>query len=195
MKDFLHMQLMLATQNIGKQREIQAFLEDLEIEIVLPPGDFDVEETGATLEENARLKAEGFARAYGIACLADDSGLVVRSLDGRPGVLSKRYGDTDEQRMAKLLEELDGHTDRSAYFACCMCLCVEGETVCAEGRVEGSIASAPVGSEGFGYDPIFIPDGYMQTFGQLGQDVKNTLSHRARAVQKIREILSSRYVV
>lgn len=185
------MKLLIATQNKGKQKEILQMVQDLDFECVFPDGDFDVEETGETFEENAFLKAKAFSEKYGMMALADDSGLVVNALNGRPGVYSKRYGDNDLDRNTKLLLEMENHQDRSAYFIAVMCLYGEGVDQCFEGKVEGSIAQEIRGKEGFGYDPIFIPEGYEKTFAELGQDVKNTLSHRARALEKVKGELST----
>lgn len=183
------MNLLLATQNPGKLREIQAILRDLDITVIAPSTDFDVEETGETFEENAWLKAKGFSEKFDILTLSDDSGLIVDALDGRPGVYSKRYGKDDDERITKLLLEMEGKEDRSARFISVMCLHGEGIDQCFEGTVEGTIAQEARGKEGFGYDPIFIPEGYEKTFAQLGNEVKNKLSHRARAMEKVKGYL------
>lgn len=186
------MQLLLATQNKGKQREIQEMLADLDIQVLLPEEDFDVEETGKTFEENAFLKARSFSEHFGMMTLADDSGLVVDALDGRPGVYSKRYGSSDEHRNQKLLVEMKGKENRAARFVCVICLHSADISQCFEGKVEGRIAEEVKGADGFGYDPIFIPEGYDKTFAELGTDVKNTMSHRGNALKKVREYLEGR---
>lgn len=185
------MKLLLATQNLGKQKEMQALLQDLGIEVILPASDIDVEETGETFEENAFLKAKGFSDMHdGMLTLADDSGLVVDALNGRPGVYSKRYGKDDHDRNIKLLLEMEGQEDRTAHFVCVMCLHGEGVDQCMEGKVSGTIGYEIAGESGFGFDPVFIPDGHTQTFAELGQEVKNQVSHRARALEKVKEVLS-----
>lgn len=187
--------ILFATQNQGKQRELQAILADLGVILVLPSevglGDFDVEETGATLEDNARLKAQAFAEASSMVCIADDSGLEVTALDGQPGVFSKRFGKDDAERISKLLGLLKGKNDRTAQFRSVLCYVdvAAGISQVAEGIVTGQIANEPRGSGGFGYDPIFVPDGYDQTFAELGAEVKNTISHRARAGAELKKWL------
>lgn len=183
--------LVVASHNAGKIAEIKTLLSPLHIEVVsaaeLRLG--DVEETGTTFEENAKIKAETLTLQCGIPCLADDSGLCVDALNGRPGVFSARYApDRDFNKgMQKLLEEMEasGSDNRKAHFSCCMALaCPNAKTKIFEGRVDGKIALKPRGSNGFGYDPIFVPDGYEQTFAELGEDVKNKISHRSRALDK-----------
>ncbi|HEV3408931.1 MAG TPA: RdgB/HAM1 family non-canonical purine NTP pyrophosphatase, partial [Chthoniobacterales bacterium] len=157
-----------------------------------------VEETGSTFEENARLKANTLSRLWPGWVVADDSGLEVAALGGAPGVYSARYaGDnaTDRENILTLLRALQatGGTDRRARFHCAIALARGGETVAVfHGTVEGSIALSPKGMSGFGYDPVFVPNGYAQTFAELGELVKNKLSHRARAVAQLREDLLRR---
>ncbi len=149
----------------------------------------EVEETGTTFVENARLKALGISAVVPGLVLADDSGLEVDALDGAPGVYSARYaggdGDTAANN-AKLMREMDGVENRTARFRCVMVLS-RGDEVLGEfdGSVEGRIVDAARGGGGFGYDPFFVPDGHEQTFAELGTEVKNTLSHRARALEKL----------
>lgn len=184
--------LLLATQNQGKINEIKQILHDLQIEVMTADPDFDVEETGATFEENALLKANGFSQKYpGVLVLADDSGLIVDALDGRPGVYSKRYGSSDFERNTKLLAELKNieENKRTARFVSVMALVGVGVRQVFEGTVEGTISTEIRGQNGFGYDPVFIPAGYEQTFAELGTDVKNTMSHRARALEKVKYYL------
>jgi XTP/dITP diphosphohydrolase len=187
------MEILLATQNKGKIKEIQEMLSGLPFTVIVPDSDFDVEETGTTFEENARLKAKAFSEQFGNKlALADDSGLVVDALEGRPGVYSKRYGSSDQDRNTKLLSELEQIDDekRSARFISVIALFGQGIDEVFEGRVEGKIAKSIRGNQGFGYDPIFIPEGYEQTFGELGSEVKNTLSHRAMALKQVLEFLT-----
>jgi XTP/dITP diphosphohydrolase len=187
--------LLVATGNKGKLRELRDLLGGVPVELV---GLEDVgcvveiEETGATFAENAALKASGYARLVGILTLADDSGLEIEALGGRPGVLSARYGGEDvgfDSKMAMLLEELErsGDKDRRARFVCSIAIAdAKGEIVySADGICSGRIASGPRGTNGFGYDQIFIPDGFEETFGELSDAVKSKISHRARAFCEI----------
>lgn len=188
--------IILASHNRGKIAEISQILKPFGFE-VLSAADMElpeVEETGATFAENALLKASAVAARLQIPCLADDSGLCVKALGGRPGVLSARYApDRDFNKgMEKLLAEIaaSGSSDRSAYFACVLVLAFpDGRYHSFEGRVNGQIATAPSGSKGFGYDPVFIPEGFDRTFGELNAEIKNSVSHRARALQKFTEYL------
>lgn len=189
------MKLLVATKNTGKIKEMKELLADLPVEIaglenfenIIEP-----EETGATFAENAELKANYYALQTGLWALSDDSGLEVEALGGAPGVFSARYAGknaTDAERTAKLLEELaeTGDQSRRARFVCVMALADETGAIkfTAEGICEGNIAFAPRGANGFGYDPVFVPDGYEQTFGELSSTVKRKISHRARAIEKI----------
>ncbi len=179
----------IATQNPGKIREFQALLKDIEGELILPGEMEDIEETGTTFEENARIKAKAVAEKFqGMVAIADDSGLVVDALDGRPGVYSKRYGENDADRIQKLLAELKNISNRKAKFVCVICVYGNGIDECFTGDIAGMIGE-PKGSKGFGYDPIFIPEGYTQTFAELGNEVKNTISHRSRAMEKAKDFL------
>ena len=154
-----------------------------------------VEETGRTFEENAILKAVAVSRAVAGLVVADDSGLEVAALGGAPGVYSARYageGAKDEENVAKLLAELGNleRADRGARFRCALALACQGELIAVfHGDVAGVIAERPRGKRGFGYDPVFIPAGFDQTFAELGDEVKNQMSHRAVAIQKLREQL------
>ena len=153
-------------------------------------------ETGATFAENARLKARFYARQTGLWSLADDSGLAVEPLGGAPGVFSARYAGekaTDEENIEKLLSELNKipNGGRRARFVCAMAICDAAGTVkyTAEASCEGEISAAPAGANGFGYDSVFIPDGFEQTFGELPKETKQKISHRARAAEKIIQYL------
>ncbi|MBI5506762.1 MAG: RdgB/HAM1 family non-canonical purine NTP pyrophosphatase [Deltaproteobacteria bacterium] len=182
--------VVLATTNKGKLRDFLALFEGSGIALRLPEEfgvALDVEENGATFEENALLKARAFARVLpGHAVLADDSGLGVDALGGRPGVHSARYagrGGDDHANNRKLLEELRGSDDRRAAFVCVLALVLAGGAeIVAEGRCEGRIIEAEIGSNGFGYDPIFFRDDLGCTFGQATPEQKNARSHRAAAV-------------
>ena len=180
----------LASGNKGKLREFREILEPMGIEIVSQKEagfDLDVEETGETFEENAWLKASAVCAASGMPAVADDSGLCVDALGGAPGVHSARFGGgkawTDQQKYEYLLEKLAGVQDRRAKFVSCIC-CVfpGGDVLRARGECRGRIMETPAGDGGFGYDPVFCPDGYEGTFASLGEDVKNRISHRARAL-------------
>ena len=183
--------LLVATGNRGKLAELNDLLADVPIELFSlgDVGGFEeVEETGATFAENAALKASGYALLAGIVTLADDSGLEVEALDNRPGVLSARYGGAQlgfDEKMIMLLGELEktGGKNRAARFVCAMAVAdATGKIVhSAEGICNGRIAKKPRGTGGFGYDPIFIPDGFENTFGELSNDVKQQISHRFRA--------------
>lgn len=191
--------LLVATNNKGKLAELRQMLVGLDVELVsladLGITD-EVEETGSTFVENARLKASGYARMANLPAIADDSGLEVDALDRRPGVLSARYGGAEtsfDEKMKMLLAEIDvtSDTDRHARFICSIAIAnTSGEIAhVATAKCEGKIANGPRGSGGFGYDPIFIPDGYEQTFGELERHVKSKISHRARAFREIMPFL------
>jgi len=186
--------LLIATNNPGKVREYEELLQDLHgVELTFPAQEglnLEVEESGETFEENARLKAVAHARASGLPTLADDSGLEVDALDGAPGVRSARYagpGASDVDRYRRLLAALAGVPAgrRSARFRCVVALALpEGSVHTAEGTCEGEIGHDPRGEFGFGYDPVFIVAGQeRRTMAELEPEVKNRISHRARAVQ------------
>ncbi len=190
--------LLLATNNSGKIRELKELLSDIPYELVSPAGiglKLEVPETGRTFAANARLKALGFAGASGLLTLADDSGLEVDALGGAPGVLSSRYaGDkaTDAERVAFLLQKLKGVPwyRRGAKFQCVIAIAnPAGDVKLATGSCRGMIAEQPKGTHGFGYDPVFFFPKLGKTMAELTPEVKNTLSHRARAAARAREIL------
>lgn len=187
--------LLVGTGNRGKIRELEELLAGVPLEICGLgdfPGLIEVEETGATFRENADLKAAGYARQSGQLSLADDSGLEVFALGGAPGVLSARFAGVEngyDVKITELLRQLDaaGTSDRRARFACAMSLAsADGRIIFrTEGVCGGTIAEAPRGSGGFGYDPIFVPDGFDRTFGELDGEIKQQISHRARASREI----------
>ena len=184
------MKLLIATRNSHKLAEIRAILDLPGLQVVgadAVPGLPDVMEDGDTFEANATKKAVTLARESGLWALADDSGLVVDALDGAPGVWSARYAGEPSYSAAnnhKLLAELEGQKNRSARFMCVMCLASpEGQGRCVEGRCEGSILEAARGSNGFGYDPLFVPEGYDETFAEMAAETKNQISHRAMALR------------
>ena len=177
--------IVAATANLHKVEEYKKLLGDMDVEIK-SLADFpnfpEVEENGSSFKENAAIKARAASKYCNAAAFADDSGLEVEALDGRPGIYSSRYAANDAERIAKLLGELDGKTNRRARFVCAIAIAFNGDVLeTFEGTVEGTITLAPRGEGGFGYDPVFQPDGYDQTFGELPAEVKNSISHRARA--------------
>lgn len=191
------MKIVFATNNKHKLEEIREILgSGFDVVSLKDIGcNVDIPETGDTLEENARQKAEYVFSRYGLDCFADDTGLEVEALDDAPGVHSARYAEgTDHDsraNMAKLLREMAGKANRKARFRTVISLIRHdadhplGREQQFEGVAEGRISTSPYGSEGFGYDPVFVPDGHTESFAQLGEAVKNTISHRARAVKKL----------
>lgn len=189
--------LVFATNNAHKLDEIRAILGD-RVEVLSLKDihcEADIPETADTLEGNAALKAEYIYENYGLDCFADDTGLEVEALGGAPGVYSARYaggeGHDSEANMKKLLVELEGKTNRKAQFRTAICL-IEGGTehlYLFEGVVKGEIIEKKRGCSGFGYDPVFVPEGYTETFAEMGNEEKNKISHRARATQKLCDYL------
>ena len=209
------MKIVFATNNEHKLSEIRAILgSQFEIVSLADIGCHEeIPETGTTLEENALMKAEYIYNKYNLRCFADDTGLEVEALNGAPGVYSARYASMDsntsdtshdsEANMARLLRELANNNNRKARFRTVITL-IEKKDICPcgctsikqihrfEGIVDGEITREKSGVEGFGYDPIFRPDGYDQTFAELGTDIKNQISHRARATAKLAEFLNDK---
>ncbi|HEM61798.1 MAG TPA: XTP/dITP diphosphatase [Chloroflexi bacterium] len=194
-----HRKLLVATRNQGKVREYRRLLASLPVEITYLDQegiDHQIVETGSTFTDNAVQKARGYASLSGLLTLADDSGLEVDALAGEPGVHSARYAGekaTDEERYQLLLERLKGvrWEDRTARFRCVMAVAEPGGDIhTAEGVCEGLIALAPAGDFGFGYDPVFYLPEHDKTMAQLDPEVKNRISHRARAARKIRPVLA-----
>lgn len=198
-KPSIPMQIVFATNNQHKLSEIRSILgEKFDILSLADIGCHDdIPETADTLEGNALQKAQYIVERYGISCFADDTGLEVDALDGAPGVFSARYaggeGHDSEANMKKLLAELGENNNRKARFRTVIALLEkDGEKITThlfEGIVNGQITREKHGHEGFGYDPVFQPDGYDDTFAQLGMDIKNQISHRARAVKKLAKYL------
>lgn len=177
--------IVAATGNAHKLKEIRAILSDWKILSATEAGFFDeVEETGETFAENALIKAKAVCEATGFAALADDSGLCVVALNGAPGIHSSRYsGGGDAENRKLLLQNLEGETDRRAYFASAVALVFpNGETVTAEGRTYGSILTEERGENGFGYDSLFFSDDLGKSFGEADEEEKNRVSHRGRAL-------------
>ncbi len=187
------MELIFATHNNNKVKEVAQILPSyLSMKSLTDIGFFDeIEETGKTFEENALLKAKTIFEKTGKNIFADDSGLVIEALNGAPGVYSARYAGTgkDEDNIAKALKELDGKTNRKAYFISIFCLILNGKEYFFEGRIDGTISTEILGENGFGYDPIFIPDGFSKSFAQMSAEEKNAISHRAKAVEKLNNFL------
>ena len=192
------MKLVLASKNPKKLLELQAILSAQGIEVVLESQvgiDVDVEETGTTFEENAFLKAHAVMEASGLPAVADDSGLCVDALNGAPGVYSARYGGPgldDGGRYRLLLENMRGQLDRRCRFVSAICCCFpNGDRVEARGECPGTLAYAPKGSDGFGYDPIFFLPERKKTFAELTAEEKNAISHRGRALEAFGEKLKA----
>ena len=180
--------IVAATGNQHKLAEYAQLLADQDIEVKSLndyPNYPEPEENGSSFAENASIKAAAASKYCDVPAFADDSGLEVEALDGAPGIYSSRYAPTDPERIAKLLKELEGKENRRARFVCAIAIAWNGEVIeTFEGEVRGVIAAAPSGSNGFGYDPVFIPDGYEQSFAELPPEVKNRISHRANAFAK-----------
>ena len=187
--------LVFATNNEHKLSEIRDIVpENFKILGLKDIGcTTDIEETAETLKGNADLKANFVLEHFGVDCFADDTGLEVDALDGKPGVYSARYAGEDgnaERNIDKLLKELHGSSMRKARFRTVISLALIGERLHFEGIVEGSIIRERRGEEGFGYDPVFIPEGYNETFAEMPADLKNSISHRGRATRKLIDYLA-----
>lgn len=193
------MKVVLASQNRHKLEEIQNILSQYDMEVVLQSElgvTIDVQETGTTFEENSALKARAVMEATGLPAVADDSGLCVDALGGAPGIYSARYGApdcvTDRDRLNHLLEELRTvrAEERTARFVCVITLCYpDGRELVARGTCEGLITGEPRGEDGFGYDPVFFIPSHGCTFAQMGQEMKNAISHRANALNRLCRML------
>lgn len=186
--------IVFATNNKHKLDEIRNItarkIEILSLSDI--ESDDEIEESGTTLKENALIKARFIKDKYGFDCFADDTGLEVDALDGLPGVYSARYAGEEcnpQDNMLKLLERLKGNENRAAKFRTVIALIINGKEYFFEGEIDGKIIGEKRGNAGFGYDPIFMPDGYNKTFAELGDDVKNHISHRALATQKLVDFL------
>lgn len=189
--------LVFATNNAHKLEEVSAILGD-KIELLSLKDincDADIPETADTLEGNALLKAEYVYKNYGLDCFADDTGLEVEALNGAPGVYSARYaegeGHNAEANMQKLLHNMEGKDNRKAQFRTAVSLILNGKEYLFEGVVKGQIIKEKHGTSGFGYDPIFMPNGYDKTFAELGNEIKNQISHRAIVVNKLCKFLKN----
>ena len=191
-------QLIFASHNPGKIAEIKELLAPYGIEVLsaADAGLPDVEETGRTFEENAYIKARAAAQAKHIPCIADDSGLCVDAIGGKPGVYTARYAPNRDFDigMDKLLKELNDTNpqNRAAHFSCVIVIAYpDGAYKAFEGRVDGNIATQKTGEAGFGYDPIFIPTGYTRSFAEFSSEEKNKISHRGRALQKFIDFITA----
>lgn len=175
--------LVVATGNPGKLEEIKAYFEGLDINFLPKPPELDVEETGDTFVENACLKASEVAKATGEWAIADDSGLAIDALNGAPGIYSARYGNTDTDRIERVLKELGNEANRRAHFVCAIALAHPSGNIAlsSEGICPGEILHAPRGNAGFGYDPIFYLPQYQRTFAEFTPEMKHNLSHRGEA--------------
>ncbi len=190
MRKLTEKKIVLATHNIGKVKEMQAMLDPFGV-TVLSADDLKLsepEENGKTFIENAKIKALCAAKEANMPALADDSGLCVHALDNRPGIYSARYNEPKKNgfmyAMEKLNEELGDQKDRSAHFSCAIVIAwPDGQTEEFEGKVNGTLCWPPKGEKGFGYDPMFVPNGYQLSFAELPAEEKNKISHRARALK------------
>lgn len=194
------LQLLAATSNKNKIREFMDMIPDIKEKVCILsldqiPGAPPLSESGRTFEENSAEKACGASRYADMAAFADDSGLEVRALNGEPGVFSARYAGEhadDKARIAKLLDNLKGKEDRSARFVCVISLAYRGNLVAQfRGECSGKIIDEPRGENGFGYDPVFVPDGYDKTFAELPPEVKDSISHRAKAFAQAADFIRS----
>lgn len=194
------MKIVLATQNRGKVSELQTLLRDMGVEVISmdeAEAVAEIIEDGSTFKENAMKKALVVSRATGLVAIADDSGLEVDALEGRPGVFSARYsgeGATDEENYLKLLDEIQNVPDdkRTARFKCVMVTCrPDGECISSQGSCEGHIIREPRGTQGFGYDPVFVPEGDNRTMAELTKKEKNRISHRGRALKILKAELNN----
>jgi len=189
------MKLIFATNNAHKLEEARQILSP-EIEVIgmqQAGFDADIDETGLTLEDNALLKARAVYEATGLNCFADDTGLEIEALDGRPGVFSARYagnGHDFSANVDKVLGELKDTTNRKARFRTAVCLIIHGSEYFFEGLVNGEIMHERTGKGGFGYDPVFRPDGFVESFAELSSDEKNAISHRGRALSQLLKFIA-----
>jgi XTP/dITP diphosphohydrolase len=186
-------ELVLASSNKKKIAELKALLPNVSLLSLKDIGfDREIEEPYFTFEENAAAKAKTIFEFCGKNVLADDSGICVATLNNDPGVFSARYAGehaTDQENLNKLLHELKGRTERRAFYKAVLCLIIDGITHYFEGSCHGQITEEPQGDKGFGYDPIFMPNGYNQTFGELPETIKHSISHRAQAMNELKAFL------
>ena len=193
----IKMELVFVTSNKHKASEVQKVIDPrFRIKNLQDIGcEEDIPETADTFKGNALLKAEYVYTKFNMNCFADDSGLEVDALNGAPGVYSARYAGepkSDEKNTLKLLKELEGRTNRTARFKTVIALILNGNSYFFEGAIEGQIAKQACGTMGFGYDPVFIPNGYSKTFAEMSADEKNSISHRALAVKQMNDFLTTK---
>ncbi|MBO5864853.1 MAG: non-canonical purine NTP diphosphatase [Bacteroidaceae bacterium] len=192
------MKLVFATNNKHKLQEVRDIVGDrVEVLSLAEIGCHDdIPETADTLQGNALIKARHIYEKYGFDCFADDTGLEVEALDGAPGVYSARYAGEEcnsEANMQKLLQNLTGKNNRNAQFRTVIALIINGEEKLFNGIVKGTIATEKKGESGFGYDPVFVPEGYFESFAQMSSEKKNSMSHRFRATQQLGDYLKENY--
>ncbi|MBQ5888428.1 MAG: non-canonical purine NTP diphosphatase [Bacteroidaceae bacterium] len=192
------MKLVFATNNKHKLQEVRDIVGDRVEVLSLADIDChdDIPETAETLQGNALIKARHIYEKYGLNCFADDTGLEVEALDGAPGVYSARYAGEEcnsEANMLKLLQNLTGKNNRNAQFRTVIALIIDGEEKLFNGIVKGKISNEKMGNSGFGYDPIFIPEGYTESFAQMSGEMKNSISHRFRATKQLSDYLKENY--
>ncbi len=193
--------ILVATTNLGKRREISSLFAGSNMEIVFPEKDLKVEEEGCSFLENAYIKARAYYKAYGLPTLAEDSGLVVPALDGYPGIYSSRFYELewggrqevreskDKANIEKLLRLMKYIKERRAYYVAFVLVFMDDVGYWAEGRCYGVILYEPKGEGGFGYDPVFQPEGFQKSMAELSQKEKNLISHRGKAIKRLMEIL------
>ena len=191
------MKLVFATHNANKLKEVQQLLpKDIQLLSLDDIGcTEEIPETGETLEANARIKADFVTKNYGLDCFSDDTGLLIDALKGAPGVYSARYAGPQKNakdNMAKVLLELKNIDQRTAHFKTVVHLNLNGQSFVFDGIINGNITQAAQGTNGFGYDPIFRPDGFEVTFGELSDETKNAISHRGKAIQKLVSFFKNR---
>lgn len=187
------MKIVLGSSNPHKVKEINEIVTGCDLEFILPPEGFDPAETGQSFKENSLIKAREAWKLSHTWSLADDSGLCIDALGGKPGIYSARYAETPQKRIEKVLKELDGFENRDAHFTCSMTLIAPDGSIAlvCEGICKGTIIKEAKGTNGFGYDPIFMPEGYSQTIAELSEDEKNRISHRSKALVQVIEYIDN----
>ena len=191
------MKIVLASSNEHKVKEINEMVSSLGLEFILPPSGFNPEENGTTFQENSLIKAQAAWEVSKTWSLADDSGLCIDALGGKPGIYSARYAETPQKRIERVLNEMKNIKNRKAHFECCMTLInPEGKTeISYTGECSGSIAYEPAGANGFGYDPIFLIENGNKTMAELSDEEKNKISHRSVALREILAYLKEKQLI
>ncbi len=187
------MEIVLATNNEHKLKEVEEICKNLDVKFILPPKEFNPEENGISFEENSYIKAKAANILTHKYTLADDSGLCVKALNGAPGLYSNRFAGTQQEKIDKILKLLEDKDDRSAKFVCVMTLLDKEGNVkfVAKGECKGSIVKTQKGVNGFGYDPVFLPEGKTLTMAELSEDEKNEISHRRNALNQVIDFLKT----